>query len=206
MARNVARKRRGYEARTLVRPPVFGQDPTHTCGVDERVGDVVGSAPCEDFDFVHVLAEFAGQLVAFFNQLNVAGHQREARRVVVRQHHVAGLAHLTHVADGAYRAYVVVVAFNTPRCDGRIVHGTAESEIGFYVPFEVAEDGAFAFPTLFEFGVVVHIVDDGEPVSWRRFRIGTVCPEFCQYAAVIRTLHPLLWVRLPGYRVDLVSR
>ena len=60
-------------------------------------------------------------------------------------------------------------AFATPRGDGRIVHGTAHGEVGNHVPIEGSEGLAQAAPFALQFGLVVDVIEQREPMARWRF-------------------------------------
>ena len=113
------------------------------------------------------------------------------------------LGHASNCRDGARR---VVPALDAPGRDGAVVHRGSEGEVGFDVPLEVGQDVALALELLDELGVVVHVVEDGEPVTRRGFRVGTVRPKLRQHPCVVATRHHVGRVGGSRRRVHAVTR
>ena len=118
---------------------------------------------------------------------------------------VRALAAVRHRPQRRNRADVVVPAFDAPRGDGGVVHGPAEGEIGLRVPLQAAELRPRAAKAPAQRGVVVHFVQDREPVAGRRLGIRPVGPELRQHAGVVAARHHLGRVRFAGDRVDVVA-
>ena len=119
---------------------------------------------------------------------------------------IAALSKLSHSPDGRNRATAVVPAFDTPRCDRRIVHGSAERKISFDIPFEVVACRTdTAYPSGRR-GMIVCVVQHTEPVPRWCFGRRPICPELSQHPRIITPWYQFRSVGKPCLRIQVMTR
>ena len=111
--------------------------------------------------------------------------------------------HSTNRCDGTRG---VVPPLGSPDRHCAVVHGRAQGQIGLDVPLEVRKDITLPLVLLDQIRMIAHVVQDGEPVSWRGFRVWPIGPEFSQYPGVVSPRHHVGGVRVAGGRVHGVPR
>ena len=207
---DVAGEGGGDEGGALIGPPLLGEDPADARLVDQRVHDVVGAPPRQHGDLAlftgEVLVALAGGRGRGGDDLDVAGVEVDAVRVVAGLLRVGALPEAREVAQGADRARVVVPALHAPGGDRGVLHGAPHGEVGLHAPLEVVEHGARPAQLLHEGGVVRDVVEDDEPVARRGLGFGAVGPELREHAGVITAGHHLRRVGLAGHRVGGIAR
>ena len=118
---------------------------------------------------------------------------------------IGALAKLSHASNCGDRARCVVPSFGSPSGDRAVVHGRPERQIGFDVPFQVVQQWALSLKLLDQIGMVAHVVQDGEPVTWRRLRIRTVRPKLGQDPGIVSPGNQVGRIRRTRRRVDAVT-
>ena len=204
VAGDIAGERRRHETGALIGPPVLGQNPIDA-GRRPVFPHMIRSAPREHLDLAFVFAIRANKRVVRAHQLNAAIAQGNAIHMVGRLLRVAALSPLRHCAQRRNRTYVVIPALQAPCGNGGVVHRAAESEIALHIPLQLAEFAADTAHPPFQQLVLIHLVEDDEPVARRRFGLRAVRPELGQHAAVVTARHPLRRVRLASGRVHLIT-
>ena len=112
---------------------------------------------------------------------------------------------LGHVANGRHRPSIIVIAFDAPRRNRRVVHGPSEREVGFYRELQFIDDRPLSAPSALEFGVVHDVIQNGEPMAWRRFAVRSICPKFGKASGVIPTGYQLRFIWLSSVGIQIVS-
>ena len=116
--------------------------------------------------------------------------------MIAGQRRIGGLPEPGHIPQIRYRATGIVVPLDTPGCDSCIVQCSAQREIRLDIILQQIEHIALPVEPPDESRMIHHLVQDGKPVTGRRFGVGAIGPELSQHPGVIA----------PGYQLRLVGK
>ena len=206
MPTHVSGEGRADKRRTLIRLPRFGQNPSHSCKVGVYVVDGGAAEPSPQLDLAHIHTKGSREGVSRLYGFDFAGDQGQSPWVEIVGRGVCALAEFSHAADGGHRAGSVVPTFGTPGGNCAVLHGGTQREVGLDIPFQIAQDVALALELLDQIGMVADVVQDGEPVARRGFRVGTVRPKLGQHPREVAPRNHVGRIGLSRGGVDTVPR
>jgi hypothetical protein len=85
------------------------------------------------------------------------------------------------------------------------VNRASHRKIGLHIPFKIINKLSLPPEPLLDLRMIVDIVQDGKPVAWRGFRVGSIGPEFGERPGIVCTRDPLWLIRPSSVRVHGVS-
>ena len=85
------------------------------------------------------------------------------------------------------------------------MHGPSQYKVCLYIPLQVIYNSSATPVFLFKQRVVTHVIQDGKPVSRRRFGVRSIGPKLSQHPCIITPLHNLWCIWLTSYRVDRIT-
>ena len=122
--------------------------------------------------------------------------------MIAGQRRIGGLPEPGHVPQIRHRATGIVISLDAPGRDGSIMHRPAQREIRLHIILQRIEHIAPAVKPPDESRMIHHLVQDGKPVTGRRFGVGAIGPELSQHPGVIAAGHQLRLVRQSRSGID----
>ena len=208
VAADVTGEGRCVEGLPLEGQPVFAQHPAHGALIrgDGGRGLVAGMLTGPGFDGNHADEVRAGLVgvrrdipdllmlpadagACQRDDLGDIRLQRDAIRAVGRALRIGGLSIAAKPADHGNRTRTGVVALQRPSGAGGIVRGAGDGEVGFDVPFQLAERRPGAADLLHERRIVRKFVREHVPVAGRRLGVRSISPILREHAVKIAARH-----------------